>query len=88
MTDQQQTIDQWWADLVAALDLPTTPSTPTVVLDLAATAAHDVVRPAAPLTTFLVGYAAGLAGGSDEAVAAAVARAESLAHERRAEHGS
>ena len=31
------------------------------ILDLARDAAHQVERPAAPLTTFLVGYAAGCA---------------------------
>lgn len=34
------------------------------ILDLARDAAHQVERPAAPVTTFLVGYAAGLRGGS------------------------
>ncbi len=34
------------------------------VLDLARDAAHQVERPAAPLTTFLVGYAAAKRGGS------------------------
>ena len=34
------------------------------ILELARDAAHGVERPAAPLTTFLVGYAAGLRGGS------------------------
>ena len=33
------------------------------VLDLARDAAHSVERPAAPVTTFLVGYAAALRGG-------------------------
>ncbi|MET1037253.1 MAG: DUF6457 domain-containing protein, partial [Aeromicrobium sp.] len=33
------------------------------VLKLAADAAHGVMRPAAPLTTFLVGVALGQAGG-------------------------
>ncbi|MGH3447116.1 MAG: DUF6457 domain-containing protein [Nocardioidaceae bacterium] len=33
------------------------------VLDLARDAAHQVERPAAPLTAFLVGYAAGARGG-------------------------
>lgn len=32
------------------------------LLDLARVAAHGVDRPAAPLTTFLVGYVAGLRG--------------------------
>ncbi len=41
----------------------------TAVLDLARDAAHQVERPAAPLTTFLVGYAAGLRGGSTDDIA-------------------
>jgi hypothetical protein len=39
------------------------------ILELARDAAHAVERPAAPLTTFLVGYAAGVRGGSVEDVA-------------------
>lgn len=48
-----------------------------VLLDLARDAAHGVARPAAPLTTFLVGYAAAMAssGKSPEAAAEAVAEA-------------
>lgn len=43
------------------------------VLGLAGVAAHAVVRPAAPLTTYLVGFAAGRAAaqGADPAQAAA-----------------
>ena len=36
-----------------------------LVLDLAREAAHGVARPAAPLTTFLAGYALGREGGLD-----------------------
>ncbi len=56
-----------------------------VLLDLARDAAHGVARPAAPLTTFLVGYAAARASagaGPDEAAAAvaeAARRATALA---------
>ncbi|KQX75468.1 MULTISPECIES: DUF6457 domain-containing protein [Aeromicrobium] len=39
------------------------------VLDLASDAAHGVVRPAAPLTTYLVGLAIGRAGGDPDRVA-------------------
>jgi hypothetical protein len=35
-----------------------------LVLDLARDAAHNVERPAAPITTFLLGYAAAAAGGN------------------------
>ncbi|MDT9698609.1 NTP transferase domain-containing protein [Streptomyces sp. P17] len=50
-----------------------------VLLDLARDAAHGVARPAAPLTTFLVGYAAAQAQGGPEAVAEAARKAADLA---------
>ncbi|WP_369272219.1 NTP transferase domain-containing protein [Streptomyces sp. R11] len=53
-----------------------------VLLDLARDAAHGVARPAAPLTTFLVGYAAAQARdgeGGPEAVAEASRKAAALA---------
>ncbi|MFG2121869.1 NTP transferase domain-containing protein [Streptomyces sp. NPDC048710] len=49
------------------------------LLDLARDAAHGVARPAAPLTTFLVGYAAAQGGGGPEAVAEAARKAVALA---------
>ncbi|GGW18122.1 molybdenum cofactor guanylyltransferase [Streptomyces capoamus] len=49
------------------------------LLDLARDAAHGVARPAAPLTTFLVGYAAARGEGGPEAVAEAARRAAALA---------
>ncbi|WP_030245014.1 MULTISPECIES: NTP transferase domain-containing protein [unclassified Streptomyces] len=49
------------------------------LLDLARDAAHGVARPAAPLTTFLVGYAAARAGGGPEAVDEASRKAAALA---------
>jgi hypothetical protein len=52
------------------------------VLDLARDAAHQVERPAAPLTTFLVGYAAGLRGGSATDVADCIDIATELATNR------
>lgn len=39
------------------------------MLDLAREAAHAVARPAAPLTTFLAGYALGAEGGLDRLAA-------------------
>ena len=39
------------------------------ILDLARDAAHSVDRPAAPLTAFMVGYAAAMRGGSVDDVA-------------------
>ena len=51
-----------------------------LLLDVARDAAHQVVRPAAPVTTFLVGYAAASKGGGAAAVAEACAAASRLSH--------
>ena len=71
-------LDEWIAaakdELGIDLDVDTG-----VLLDLARDAAHGVARPAAPLTTFLVGYAAAQAGGGPEAVAEAARKAAALA---------
>src|SRR5204863_90328 len=56
-----------------------TPLDRDLLLDVARDAAHGVARPAAPLTTFLVGYAAGLRGGGPAAVAEAAGVAQRLA---------
>jgi hypothetical protein len=64
-------LDAWVHDLAEALDVDPAAVDVTALLDVARDAAHGVARPAAPLTTFLVGLAAGRRGGSPEAVAAA-----------------
>ncbi|MGW0992260.1 NTP transferase domain-containing protein [Streptomyces sp. NPDC002523] len=50
-----------------------------VLLDVARDVAHGVARPAAPLTTFLVGYAAAQGKGGPEAVADAARKVTELA---------
>lgn len=50
-----------------------------LVLDLARVAAHNVVRPAAPVSTFLLGLAAGQRGASPEEVEELAGRARALA---------
>ena len=72
-------LDDWVAALAAELDVD--PATVDVrhLLDVARDAAHHVDRPAAPLTTFLVGYAAGLRGGGSDAVTSAADAAQRLA---------
>ena len=50
-----------------------------LVLDVAREAAHNVVRPAAPVSTYLLGYAAALAGGRPEDVERLAARITDLA---------
>ncbi|MER5768901.1 NTP transferase domain-containing protein [Streptomyces sp. NPDC001985] len=70
-------LDEWITavkdELGIELDVDTT-----LLLDLARDAAHGVARPAAPLTTFLVGYAAA-AGKGPEGVADAARKAAALA---------
>ncbi|MEU0934872.1 DUF6457 domain-containing protein [Embleya sp. NPDC005971] len=54
----------------------------TALLDMTRVAAHNVQRPAAPLTSFLVGYAAASRGGGAAAVAEALRQAQDLAERR------
>jgi hypothetical protein len=56
------------------------------VLNLARDAAHNVERPASPLTTFLVGYAAAQRGGSEQDVTDCVNVAAALAARWATEH--
>lgn len=77
-------LDEWIAAAKADLGIDLDVDTATL-LDLARDAAHGVARPAAPLTTFLVGYAAGRAGGGPQAVAEAARKAAELARRWEAE---
>lgn len=67
MNDRQKLLQDWTEKLLTAFEIDGTEVDIDAVLDLAAKAAHGVVRPAAPLTTFVVGYAAGLAVASGQA---------------------
>jgi hypothetical protein len=73
------TLAAWVAELAAALDVDPAALDRNLILDVARDAAHGVARPAAPLTTIHVGYAAGLRGGTPQAVAEAAALAQRLA---------
>ncbi len=79
--------DRWTEALATELGLDLTVDTD-LLLDLAREVAHAVERPAAPLTTFLVGYAAARAGGSAADIAAAVETARRLAASRAPEPDS
>ncbi|MFD4724475.1 NTP transferase domain-containing protein [Streptomyces seoulensis] len=57
-----------------------------VLLDAARDVAHGVARPAAPLTTFLIGYAAAQGKGDAESIAEASAKVADLAVRWEAEH--
>ncbi|MHB1615178.1 MAG: DUF6457 domain-containing protein [Actinomycetes bacterium] len=80
-------LDSWVEEVSRALGLSTRVDRD-LLLDLSKEAAHRVARPAAPLTTFLLGLAAGAAGGTPVDVAAAArVIAELLAtHEPREQH--
>jgi len=79
-TDSPADLDRWVADLAAALELDDSSlADVSLILDLARDAAHGVARPAAPLTTFLVGYALGRSGGSADDLRDLAARASALA---------
>ena len=71
-------LQEWTAALKAGLGIDLEVDR-ALLLALAGDAAHGVARPAAPLTTFLAGYAAGQAGDGPDAVAAAARRAGELA---------
>ena len=69
-------MDDWVAEVCRdlGLDLADQDTTVNQVLDLTAHVAHGVARPAAPVTAFLIGLAAGASARGDESVDAAVAR--------------
>jgi hypothetical protein len=67
MEQREELLRNWCAGLVEAFELDGTTVDIDAVLALAGKAAHSVVRPAAPLTTFIAGYAAGLAVGTGQA---------------------
>lgn len=72
-------LDSWVLELAAELGVDPAAVDRDLLLDVARDAAHGIARPAAPLTTFLVGLAAGLRGGSAEAVREAAATAQRMA---------
>jgi hypothetical protein len=72
-------IDDWVTELCAALDVPRDAVDVAALLDLARDAAHHVERPAAPITTYILGLAAGRTDGSAATVAELTARAARLA---------
>jgi hypothetical protein len=82
--DEAQILDQWSHRLAQALQLLDLDFDRELILDLAGESSRSVTHAAAPITTLMVGYAAGLAAGagsagSKEAAGAAVAKSADTA---------
>lgn len=82
--ESRAVLESWRNNLVTELKLPDASIDIDGVLGLAGTVAHALVRPAAPLTTYIVGYAVGRlveqgAVTDEEAFAAVAAVAKKLA---------
>ncbi|WP_166345405.1 DUF6457 domain-containing protein [Phytoactinopolyspora limicola] len=73
------TMDPWITALCEELNVPIDDVDVGAILDLARDAAHNVERPAAPVSTFIAGYAAALRGGGSGAVATTLDTAAELA---------
>ena len=72
-------LEEWLAVLADELGCDISPDAIPAVLDLARDAAHAVQRPAAPLSAYVAGYAAGLAKADDRAQADLLERARAFA---------
>ncbi|WP_432558077.1 DUF6457 domain-containing protein [Granulicoccus sp. GXG6511] len=84
MSDDQNTNLETWVNTLSdelATGLTIDEESMHIILDLARDAAHEVLRPAAPLTTFLVGVAVG----RGTSLGAAAARATEVCLSRASE---
>ena len=82
--DEMQILDQWSNRLAQALQILDLKVDHELLLELARKSADSVIHAAAPVTTFMVGYAAGLeagtgSAGTKEASTASVAKAADVA---------
>jgi molybdopterin-guanine dinucleotide biosynthesis protein A len=73
-------LHDWIDELCDALDIETEVDE-ALVLDLAKVAADNVIRKAAPITTYLLGYAAGSADADVEEIERLAAKAQALAEQ-------
>jgi hypothetical protein len=71
-------LHDWIDELCDVLDVETEVDE-ALVLDLARGAAHDVTKVAAPITTYLLGFAAGAQGAGPDDIERLAARAQALA---------
>lgn len=81
MSDQIEALETWSRELCTTLGLANEviPVDVPLLLDVSKEAAHAVARPAAPITTFLIGMYIGANGGTPEARDKAVTTALELA---------
>jgi molybdopterin-guanine dinucleotide biosynthesis protein A len=87
MTGHPPELDDWAKRLIDALGIELQQVDIDLILDVARDSAHAITRPAAPVTTFLVGYAAAGAGGGPEQIERASRIAQQLAGEQPAASG-
>ena len=73
------TLHDWIDELCDVLELEDAEIDEGLILDVVRDAAHEVERPAGPITAFLVGYAAALRGGGAAEVEELAGRAQALA---------
>lgn len=73
-------LDEWLRTVSQALGVDPGDVDRDLILDMTKEVAHNVARPAAPLTAFLVGLAAGRAGGGVDDVRRAAEKASALAN--------
>jgi len=81
-TGEESELERWVDELATVLGVDASTTDIGLLLDVARDAAHSVARTAAPLTTFLVGLAAGQRGNSVDAVRTAAQQALDLAAAR------
>ena len=88
MTDSEVggILGDWISRLAGELGIDPTTVPTQLVLDLARDSAHGIARPAAPVTTFLIGLAAGQRGGDPNEIAAAAATAQRLIAQESTQH--
>lgn len=70
----RRTLERWVGAVGHDLAVPPAAVDIDRLLDLARDAAHGVARPAAPLTTYLAGYAVAATGGDEAALDRVLAR--------------
>jgi hypothetical protein len=75
---REMTVEEWIPRLAAELGVDADIDVD-ALLAVAGTVAHAVERKAAPVSAFVIGLAAARAGGTPEAVAAAIERTRALA---------